>query len=98
RFSRDWSSDVCSSDLTRYILYEGTIAGHAVEPGTVSLFGMQFVAMAFVASVFYAHGWNGIIEVARRPYGAFAAAVGFIVFMSSLDRKSVVEGKSVGLG
>lgn len=77
---------------TRYILYEGQIAGHAVEPGTISLFGMQFVAMAFVACVFYAYGWNGIIEVARRPYGAFAAAVGFIAFMSSFEAADALAG------
>ncbi|OGL72477.1 hypothetical protein A3C96_01060 [Candidatus Uhrbacteria bacterium RIFCSPHIGHO2_02_FULL_60_10] len=38
---------------TRFIWRTGFIDGHAVEPGTISLFAMQLVALAFAVLVFF---------------------------------------------
>lgn len=77
---------------TRYILKTGSIAGHAVEPGTVSVFGMQLVAIAFIALVFWAHGWKGLADAARRPAGAFAACIAVFALLSSFQAVDPLAG------
>jgi O-antigen ligase len=70
---------------TRWILYAGDIQGHAVEPGTVSVFGMQLVALAFVLLVFLRAGWQALADVARRPPGMFAALVAVAALLSTFE-------------
>lgn len=77
---------------TRYILKSGQILGHAVEPGTVSVFGMQLVAIAFVALVFSAYGWKGLADAARRPAAMFAASLAVFVLLSSLQAQDALAG------
>lgn len=77
---------------TRYILRTGDILGHPVEPGTVSVFGMQLVALAFVALVFSAYGWKGLVEAVRRPAGTFAACVAVFALLSSFLAQDALAG------
>lgn len=77
---------------TRYILRTGSIAGHAVEPGTISLFGMQLVAALFIALVFGAYGWKGLTEAVRRPAGMFAACVALFALLSSFQAQDALAG------
>src|SRR3712207_7536487 len=71
RYWRDWSSDVCSSDLAVAV---GSQGGLTDEQGDLS----EMKRVLLVDSASAAGG------------GAFG--------VSSVDRKSVVEGKSVDLG
>ncbi|MEY4745174.1 MAG: hypothetical protein RL272_1119 [Candidatus Parcubacteria bacterium] len=77
---------------TRYILKSGQILGHPVEPGSVSVFGMQLVAVAFAALVFRAYGWKGLAEAARRPAGVFAASLAVFALLSSLQAQDALAG------
>jgi len=82
---------------TRYIMKTGSIAGHAVEPGTVSVFGMQLVAMLFVALVFFAGGWKGLVDAVRRPAGMFAACVAVFAVLSSFQAQDALAGLASAL-
>ncbi|HTM69032.1 MAG TPA: O-antigen ligase family protein [Candidatus Binatia bacterium] len=77
---------------TRWILKTGSIAGHPVEPGTVSVFGMQLVAIAFAALVFGAYGWKGVTDAVRRPAGMFAACVALAAMLSSFQAQDALAG------
>ncbi len=68
--------------LTRYIWRTGLIDGHPVEPGTVSLFAMQLVALAYATLVFATRRrdeWRGFW---RRPE---TAAVISLVCMAGIS-------------
>ena len=77
---------------TRYILKTGSILGHAVEPGTVSVFGMQLVAIAFAALVFATYGMKGLIEALQRPAGVSAACVAVFALLSSFQAQDALAG------
>lgn len=77
---------------TRWILYTGDILGHEVEPGTVSVFGMQLVALAFSAVVFSKHGWNGIAKVLHRPSARFAVLIAVVALLSSFQAEDALAG------
>ncbi|MEY4722629.1 MAG: hypothetical protein RLZZ324_142 [Candidatus Parcubacteria bacterium] len=70
---------------TRWILYTGHIMGHEVEPGTVSVFGMQLVALAFALIVIMRSGWQELAAIARRPPGMFAALVVVAAYLSTFE-------------
>ncbi len=70
--------------LTRYIWRMGEMAGHEIEPGTISLYGMQLVAAAYVVLVFTTRTrtqWSGFL---RRPEALSAAALAVIALVASL--------------
>lgn len=77
---------------TRYILYTGSILGHQVEPGTVSIFGMQIVALMFVAMVFWTYGLKGVIDAMRHPVGLFAALIGLAASLSIFQARDPLAG------
>ncbi len=70
---------------TRYIWRMGLIDGQPVEPGTVSLFGMQIVAVAFAAAVFVSVGRADIVRMARRPSGWLSALLAGLGLLSVLQ-------------
>jgi O-antigen ligase len=77
---------------TRYIWRTGLIDGHSVEPGTVSLFGMQLVALAFAIGAFWLAGRKAISELAMRPPTLLAAAVAVLAALSSLRADDCASG------
>ncbi len=77
---------------TRYILYTGHILGHPVEPGTVSVFGMQIVAVIFAVLALWPHGWKGVSDVARTPIGLFAGCLALVALMSSFQAEDPLAG------
>src|SRR5207302_4858617 len=91
RFSRDWSSDVCSSDLkARSVAARERGAPVLAADTTVVLRGRLFGKPADSAEA---------AEMLRRLQGRkHQVMTAVAVAMDGRDRKSVVEGKSVGLG
>src|SRR5690606_40818146 len=97
RFSRDWSSDVCSSDLDSLILFpEGTRSPTGemgpFKPGVFHL--VQSCPEVEIVPT-YLHNLGRVL-----PRGEFAPVplLASVTFGAPLrDRKSVVEGKSGGL-
>src|SRR3546814_16572062 len=91
----DWSSDVCSSDL-KDLLFTSV---HEVWPGhflnflhsnrATSIFGKLFVGYAFAEG--WAHYTEAMMWEAGLGEGDLETHIG------QLDRKSVVEGKSVSV-
>lgn len=77
---------------TRWIYRTGEILGHPVEPGTVSIFGIQLLAIAFAAVVFWMHGWSGVAQVAQRPAGASAAALALVALLSAFQADDGLSG------
>jgi len=77
---------------TRWILYTGKIVGHAVEPGTVSVFGMQLVALAFAGLVFQEHGWKGVSGALHRAPARFAVFVALAALLSSFQAVDALAG------
>lgn len=77
---------------TRWIYRTGEILGHPVEPGTVSVFGIQLLALAFIFSVFRMYGWKGLADVVQRPAGAFAAALVLVALLSSFQADDALSG------
>lgn len=77
---------------TRYILRTGSIDGHPVEPGTVSVFGMQIVALAFIALVFWAEGRRKVAEAVRTPAAMAAAVLAFIALLSATWTQDPLAG------
>lgn len=77
---------------TRWIYKSGEILGHPVEPGTVSVFGMQLVALGFVGVVFWMYGWKGIADTMQRPAAVFAAAIALVALLSSFQADDGLAG------
>ncbi len=77
---------------TRYIWRMGLLDGHPVEPGTISLFGMQIVAVAFAAAVFASVGRQAIARFARRPAGWLSAAVAAFALLSVVNWEDPLAG------
>lgn len=77
---------------TRYILYTGQILGHPVEPGTVSVFGMQLVAILFAVVAIWPHGWKGVADTARTPIGLFAGCLALAALLSSFQAVDPLAG------
>lgn len=82
---------------TRYILYTGKILGHPVEPGTVSVFGMQLVAMAFAALVFFTYGWKGLMAAFKSRASICAALVAVFALLSSFQADDALAGLTAAL-
>lgn len=77
---------------TRYIWRTGLIAGHPVEPGTVSIFGMQIVAALFAGMVFWTYGRRSFMEVIRLPYGLAAAFIAGIAVLAAWNADDFTAG------
>src|SRR3712207_9448682 len=81
RYWRDWSSDVCSSDLPFLVggtlLMALSVAAMGLAPGFWAI-----PALAVLSGV-----GNSVIHPAD-----------YAILAGSIDRKSVVQGKSVDLG
>src|SRR5690606_40352111 len=95
RFSRDWSSDVCSSDLSFRRAYHYLAAAKAVRDAEKDIHGRAmdhaFVhrqARRLAAAVVQACEEGAPAAVSGETEGAAGRR----------DRKSGVEGKSVGTG
>lgn len=70
----------------RYIFRMGEILGQKVEPGTVSIFAMQGVALAFVVLAMWQAGRHAIVDtMLRLPVTIFAAAVAILSVLSALQ-------------
>src|SRR5690606_39679169 len=98
RFSRDWSSDVCSSDL-----YEGDPARHAgkLEGKKALITGGDSGIGRAVAVAFAREGADVAIAYLDEQSDAVetkAAVERLNKTCLLLDRKSVVEGKRVDVG
>src|SRR5690606_40116227 len=84
RFSRDWSSDVCSSDLLCLLL---PVPGSKFAP-----YGFQLFLRALPFPIIFQSALKFALSADARK--AKSVSNGHTV----LDRKSVVQGKSVELG
>src|SRR5690606_39740683 len=76
RFSRDWSSDVCSSDLSRGVGFE-----HHVQPGVMSIsqsteYGTVYTVEELVTLVDTAHRHGLLVHVDGARLANAAAAIG----------------------
>src|SRR5690606_39895270 len=85
RFSRDWSSDVCSSDLV-----DTAVAGHL--PGAEYLAGVAlgslFFNLLFWVFGFLRMGTTGMVA----QYAGAHNPMAVLLTVGRGDRKSVVEG------
>ncbi len=77
---------------TRYIFYTGKILDHSVEPGTVSIFGMQIVALLFVSLVFFTYGWRGFLETFKSRAAMCAAIVAVFAALSAMQASDALAG------
>ncbi len=86
---------------TRYIWRMGNLAGHDIEPGTISLFAMQLVAIAYVALVFLTRERKDWRDLFSRPETVAAVALAAIClgssFVSDDVAASLVAALSVAL-
>ncbi len=82
---------------TRYIFYTGKIVGHSVEPGTVSIFAMQVVALIFCALVFLSHGWDELIKAFKSRATICAALVAVFALLSSFQAVDALAGVTAAL-
>src|SRR5690606_41136419 len=96
-FSRDWSSDVCSSDLLEnasHAILEGTYFGTpAFNPVASTILRPQIGSSPFV------FGADGMLEsgLLTQAYGSWRGSFENAGVMTDTgDRKSVVWGKSGG--
>src|SRR5690606_39700316 len=91
RFSRDWSSDVCSSDLEE--LVDGArldqVVGFEIA---VDVLG-QLVVLGRIGAVPVVKGNMETVEVLLAPGGDIGHEL-----LRRQDRKSVVQGKEGGRG
>src|SRR3546814_15934278 len=100
----DWSSDVCSSDLTRTVPCPQLLAAHRLElgAGRSSLPGCGTTALSPTAawingSVSHAVEFDDIFREAVYHPGCPVLAAALAVAEEQNDRKSVVEGKRVSV-
>lgn len=70
---------------TRIIFRQGMMDGWAVEPGTISLFATQLLALVFVVSAFVMAGRRNIAALLRRPEAAAAVAIAALALLSVLS-------------
>jgi O-antigen ligase len=77
---------------TRYIWRTGSIGGQPVEPGTVSLFGMQVVAAVFAALVFLTYGKKLFLKTIREPHALAACFIAGIALLSAFDAADFLSG------
>ncbi|MDD5251795.1 MAG: O-antigen ligase family protein [Patescibacteria group bacterium] len=77
---------------TRWILRTGFIDGQAVEPGTVSVFGMQLAALAFVVAAFWNAGRKRVEKLARLPVAWLAGLVAAVAFASVSQWDDLLAG------
>src|SRR3546814_15635824 len=106
----DWSSDVCSSDLSEGFEIETEISVHALElkmpvAELRTAYGARAEGSASKLST-YRDGWRilkTMINLYRieRPIAFFGEIVGLLALIAvirSVDRKSVVSGARVSVG
>jgi len=67
---------------TRFIWQTGVIDGVTVEPGTISLFGTQILAVLYVLAVLAGRGREAFVRAWRRPPVILAAALAFVALIS----------------
>src|SRR5690606_39865072 len=90
RFSRDWSSDVCSSDLDELLKEAARRIGRCVrDPDMVARLGGD----EFAIVLDFIHSADEAVAVAERVIESLAEPMRI-----AGDRKSVVSGKSVAVG
>jgi O-antigen ligase len=77
--------------LTRYIWRMGDMAGHPVEPGTLSLFGMQLVAAAYVALVFATRKRNEWKRLSESPEAVAALSLAAAAVVASAVSDAPLE-------
>lgn len=77
---------------TRYIWRTGLIDGHPVEPGTISLFGMQVVAALFAGMVFWFYGRKHFHDVIRYPSVLAALAIAGVGLLSAWNAADFLSG------
>ncbi len=75
---------------TRYIFRMGEIAGHPIEPGTVSVFGMAIVAVIFVTIAFAAYGWREFYALRKNHAALAAVLLAALAIVSALHADDVV--------
>lgn len=88
--------------LTRYIWKMGNLAGHEIEPGTISLYGMQLVAAVYVLLVFGSRTrvqWRGFFRRNEVAVSGLLAVVAVVASLrSDAPLSSVVAALTVVLG
>src|SRR5690606_40948586 len=96
RFSRDWSSDVCSSDLfTRAEPLRHAAAGGSV--GAVRSAGSAHRSVVHAHERVLRHWFSDLVEPGHGFLPAdVSGAAQSAAFRWAADRKSGAEGKSVG--
>lgn len=79
----------------RIIFKTGSILGHPVEPGTVSVFGMQALAVGFIALTIWHVGWKRFSGVLLSSSPAiFASVVAVVAILSSFQADDLLAGAS----
>ncbi len=77
---------------TRYILRTGSIDGNPVEPGTVSVFGMQLLALAFIALVFWTEGRRKVMAALETPSSTAGLALTLVALLSVTRAQDPLAG------
>src|SRR5207247_6348005 len=96
RSTRDWSSDVCSSDLRRPISHSARLLDYSIGPMGCQRRRIRAPASAAAAGI---GDCNGLTPDHASPADAATEEPPWPATAprrSALDRKSVVEGKGVG--
>src|SRR5690606_39913243 len=98
RFSRDWSSDVCSSDLGSDVA--AALRKAATTDGVDAILaGGGDGTISTAAGIAYETGMPlAVLPAGTMNLFARALKVPLVLDEALEDRKSVVEGKSVGVG
>src|SRR5690606_40059043 len=89
RFSRDWSSDVCSSDLPI------ALAAERIGLRRCVLTGLAVLAAASMLGAWLDSSLLVLLFRAAEGCGVLMVAMPIPALIRRLDRKRVVEGKSV---
>src|SRR5204863_5034609 len=95
RSLRDWSSDVCSSDLTQGVFENGQVF-HGGKPTLGLTAGPRAASLAFHR--LHEHVFQALAFLDKMTQTQAPGAQPIDHGIDALDRKSVVQGRSVNLG
>src|SRR5207253_7391362 len=93
RWPRDWSSDVCSSDLTASLIHFDV----GIPLGVTTIPGEPFTGAAIPEAVIAGVLLGGALALLARPPGGWGLALTTTLFaLRSEERRVGNEGRSLG--